>query len=478
MFQDYVAGATELKEMIRSKKIYEGTFRAVRARILGVLIDIAEALRHLHEFGIMHQDVKSENVLIGSNGTALLADFGLAKHGEGSGSSLRVPFSGLTFGYESPEVRQFFEEIRDGSRPEKPFVTPSTHDMWSWAVVAMDIWLSRFGAPVKPGKVGSDPEWLRTNLRENQPGFEADWSKEQIQAWAQERWKAKIEMNCVAAVAGCDGAELLCWDYKDTKKGITHGAKARLRTGFLTPVRKLHSLLAQVFAESPADRPASMAEVLSVLHGIDASATSRRPSFTSASSERAAALHNLGVAFADRGERDDAIGALSSASNLGSSGAATRLGEVYLAQENTVKAQEAFTRALELSDISGAARARFGLGEIASRAGDDARAMEEWTAAMRTTRRVDLGGFIAPSTVAIDDGRGQLLRVGDYLRAFITREDFVQDPLEGRTMKVSSERVDQKILPESRRSPSWQKPSCSFESALRSEPDALKALKV
>ena len=285
-------------------------------------------------------------------------------------------------------------------------------------------------------------------------------------------------MNCVAAVAGCDGAELLCWDYKDTKKGITHGAKARLRTGFLTPVRELHSLLAQVFAESPADRPASMAEVLSVLHGIDASATLRRPSFTSASSERAAALHNLGVAFADRGERDDAIGALSSASKLGSSGAATRLGEVYLAQDNTAKAQEAFTRALELSDISGAARARFGLGEIASRAGDDARAMEEWTAAMQTTRRVDLGGFVAPSTLVVDDGRGQLLRVRDYLRAFITREDFVQDPLEGRTMKVSSERVDQKILPESRQSPSWQKPCCSFESALRSEPDALKALKV
>ena len=97
---------------------------------------------------------------------------------------------------------------------------------------------------------------------------------------------------------------------------------------------------------------------------------------------------------------------------------------------------------------------------------------------MQTTRRVDLGGFVAPSTLVVDDGRGQLLRVRDYLRAFITREDFVQDPLEGRTMKVSSERVDQKILPESRQSPSWQKPCCSFESALRSEPDALKALKV
>ena len=163
--------------MIKTTKIYQGTFRAVRARILAVLIDIAEALRHLHEFGIMHQDVKSENVLIGSNGTALLADFGLARHGEGSGASLRVPFSGLTPGYASPEVQQFFVEIRDGRRPENPFVTPPTHDMWSWAVIAMDMWLSRFGAPVQKGMVTSDPEWLRTNLRDRQPGFEATGRK-------------------------------------------------------------------------------------------------------------------------------------------------------------------------------------------------------------------------------------------------------------------------------------------------------------
>ena len=60
MFQDYVEMSKDLKEMIKTTKIYQGTFRAVRARILAVLIDIAEALRHLHEFGIMHQDVKSE----------------------------------------------------------------------------------------------------------------------------------------------------------------------------------------------------------------------------------------------------------------------------------------------------------------------------------------------------------------------------------------------------------------------------------
>ena len=116
MFQDYVPGARDLKAIIQKKKIYEGTFCTVRSRILAVLIDTAEALRHLHAFGIMHQDVKSENVLIGDDGTALLADFGLARHGEGSGADLRVPFAGFTPGYDSPEVKKFAEEIKNKDR--------------------------------------------------------------------------------------------------------------------------------------------------------------------------------------------------------------------------------------------------------------------------------------------------------------------------------------------------------------------------
>ena len=50
------------------------------------------------------QDVKNENVLLEKDGTALLADFGLARRGEGAGAKLLAPFGGYTRGFASPEV--------------------------------------------------------------------------------------------------------------------------------------------------------------------------------------------------------------------------------------------------------------------------------------------------------------------------------------------------------------------------------------
>jgi WD40 repeat protein len=43
-----------------------------------VTMDLAGALQHAHDRGIVHRDVKPGNVMIDSNGTALLTDFGLA----------------------------------------------------------------------------------------------------------------------------------------------------------------------------------------------------------------------------------------------------------------------------------------------------------------------------------------------------------------------------------------------------------------
>ena len=43
-----------------------------------VAMQIAEALQHLHARGIMHMDVKPDNIYTASGGTYKLGDFGLA----------------------------------------------------------------------------------------------------------------------------------------------------------------------------------------------------------------------------------------------------------------------------------------------------------------------------------------------------------------------------------------------------------------
>jgi eukaryotic-like serine/threonine-protein kinase len=52
--------------------------------VLRIGIQIAEALQHLHFAGLIHRDVKPENLLLGHDGSAKLADLGLAKrcHGD------------------------------------------------------------------------------------------------------------------------------------------------------------------------------------------------------------------------------------------------------------------------------------------------------------------------------------------------------------------------------------------------------------
>ncbi len=46
---------------------------------MGVACQICAALDHAHAQGIIHRDLKPENVLLGSDGTAKLVDFGLAR---------------------------------------------------------------------------------------------------------------------------------------------------------------------------------------------------------------------------------------------------------------------------------------------------------------------------------------------------------------------------------------------------------------
>jgi TolB-like protein len=71
-----------------------------------ITVEAARALQHAHQAGVIHRDVKPENLLLAKDGTTLVADFGLARL---VGGEDRVTREGVVLGtvdYMSPEQAQ------------------------------------------------------------------------------------------------------------------------------------------------------------------------------------------------------------------------------------------------------------------------------------------------------------------------------------------------------------------------------------
>jgi eukaryotic-like serine/threonine-protein kinase len=89
--------ATDLAE--RSLADYAGARRSGELA-LRVVRDVAAGLAHAHARGVLHRDVKPENVLIFADRHAALADFGVSRFAPGP--TVTVTDAG-TFGYVAPE---------------------------------------------------------------------------------------------------------------------------------------------------------------------------------------------------------------------------------------------------------------------------------------------------------------------------------------------------------------------------------------
>ena len=99
----YIQGKS-IKELIKEKEIKGWDM----GKIINVAIQMAEGLSKAHQKGIVHRDIKSDNIMLTDEGLVKIMDFGLAKL-KGAPKVTRTGSTVGTVAYMSPEQAQGME---------------------------------------------------------------------------------------------------------------------------------------------------------------------------------------------------------------------------------------------------------------------------------------------------------------------------------------------------------------------------------
>jgi len=78
LFAEYVEGGS-LQDWVGDRRLYAGGPSAALERMLALALQFARGLAYAHSRGVVHQDVKPANLLLGADGTAKVSDFGIAR---------------------------------------------------------------------------------------------------------------------------------------------------------------------------------------------------------------------------------------------------------------------------------------------------------------------------------------------------------------------------------------------------------------
>src|SRR3972149_4722020 len=114
---EYIDGV-ELKDKIKTSPIPVD-------EVINIAIQIAEGLEAAHKKGIVHRDIKSQNIMITNGGKAKIMDFGLAKVGKGT-QLTKIGSTVGTIVYMSPEQARG-EELDQRT------------DIWSFGIVLYEM---------------------------------------------------------------------------------------------------------------------------------------------------------------------------------------------------------------------------------------------------------------------------------------------------------------------------------------------------
>jgi eukaryotic-like serine/threonine-protein kinase len=189
LVMDYIEGPSLREVLNRGRRLSVSDTRRLAC-------DLLDALDHAHRFGIVHRDVKPENVMISAERGAVLLDFGIAR-AFATSVSREITRAGLTVGsssYMSPEQINADQRI-DGRS-----------DLYSLGCVLFECLAGR-----PPFVRRGEAMVLQLHLTEPVPDLRAlrpdvpdDLARAVTRALSKapgERWRSAAEMR--EAVAGC-----------------------------------------------------------------------------------------------------------------------------------------------------------------------------------------------------------------------------------------------------------------------------------
>jgi len=97
-----------------------------------LVIDIADAIKHVHDLDLVHRDIKPENILIGDNGDYVLCDFGNTE----SDNSLSLNGLKGSLFYMAPEVASVYVKR---NRNTIPFAIGKPIDIFSFGMTLYNV---------------------------------------------------------------------------------------------------------------------------------------------------------------------------------------------------------------------------------------------------------------------------------------------------------------------------------------------------
>ncbi|HVU92185.1 MAG TPA: protein kinase, partial [Jatrophihabitans sp.] len=142
LVMELVEGRT-LRELLRERG------RLSPAEAISIMEPVLSALSAAHRAGLVHRDVKPENILLSDDGIVKVADFGLARAVEADASSTRTGLMMGTVAYCAPE------QISKGSADQRA-------DVYSAGVVLFELLT---GSPPYQGESAMNVAWQHVHSR-------------------------------------------------------------------------------------------------------------------------------------------------------------------------------------------------------------------------------------------------------------------------------------------------------------------------